>query len=235
MTTKLQAILFDKDGTLFDFQKSWGNWGGAVLQDLSGGDPDLLHRLADIIDYDLGNSRFLPTSIAIAGTGEEILQAMLPALPEADPAALLSGLEDRAVQAEMTPVLPLLPLLSELRGFGLKLGVATNAVEIEAQAHLEQAGILASFDKVLGCDSGFGAKPEPGMCSGFAQATGCDPAQVVMVGDSLHDLHAGRAAGMRTIGVLTGVASAHDLAPHADAILPDIGHLPAWLAPQMQG
>ena len=28
MTTKLQAILFDKDGTLFDFQKSWGNWGG---------------------------------------------------------------------------------------------------------------------------------------------------------------------------------------------------------------
>ena len=43
MTTKLQAILFDKDGTLFDFQKSWGNWGGAVLQDLSGGDPDLLH------------------------------------------------------------------------------------------------------------------------------------------------------------------------------------------------
>lgn len=231
MNTKLQAILFDKDGTLFDFQQSWGNWGGAVLQDLSGGNPDLLRRLADIIDYDLGNARFLPTSIAIAGTGEQIAQALLAALPDADPAAVLSRLEARAVRAEMAPVLPLLPLLSDLRGFGLKLGVATNAGEVEAQAHLQQAGILASFDMVLGCDSGFGAKPDPGMCMGFAQATGCDPAQVVMVGDSLHDLHAGRAAGMRTIGVLTGVASAQDLAPHADAILPDIGHLPAWLAP----
>jgi phosphoglycolate phosphatase len=50
-----------------------------------------------------------------------------------------------------------------------------------------------------------------------------------MVGDSTHDLDAGRAAGMATVGVLTGLAGAADLAPHADAILPDIGALPGWL------
>ena len=51
-----------------------------------------------------------------------------------------------------------------------------------------------------------------------------------MVGDSRHDLIAGRAAGMRTIGVLTGMARAEDLADLADVVLPDIGHIPVWLA-----
>ena len=53
-----------------------------------------------------------------------------------------------------------------------------------------------------------------------------------MVGDSLHDLDAGRAAGMRPVAVLTGIARAGDLAPHAEVVLPDIGALPAWLDAQ---
>jgi phosphoglycolate phosphatase len=50
-----------------------------------------------------------------------------------------------------------------------------------------------------------------------------------MVGDSRHDLQAGRAAGMRTVAVLTGIATSPDLRDLADVILPDIGHLPGWL------
>jgi phosphoglycolate phosphatase len=50
-----------------------------------------------------------------------------------------------------------------------------------------------------------------------------------MVGDSRHDLIAGRAAGMPVVAVLTGVAGADELAPVADAVLPDIGHLPDWI------
>ena len=50
--------------------------------------------------------------------------------------------------------------------------------------------------------------------------------------DSLHDLEAGRAAGMRTVAVLTGVAVAAQLAPHADVVLPDIGALGAWIDSQ---
>jgi phosphoglycolate phosphatase len=59
---------------------------------------------------------------------------------------------------------------------------------------------------------------------------GLVPADVVMVGDSLHDLMAARAAGMHAVGVLTGLAEAAILAPFADAVLPDIGALPEWLA-----
>ena len=58
-----------------------------------------------------------------------------------------------------------------------------------------------------GFDSGFGAKPALGPLLAFATAMGLLPDQVVMVGDSPHDLIAGRAARMHTIGVLTGLAS----------------------------
>jgi phosphoglycolate phosphatase len=56
-----------------------------------------------------------------------------------------------------------------------------------------------------------------------------------MVGDSRHDLEAGHAAGMHRIAVLTGIATARDLAPHADAVLPDIGGLAPWIDTRTAG
>jgi phosphoglycolate phosphatase len=85
------------------------------------------------------------------------------------------------------------------------------------------------FDFIAGSDSGFGAKPAPGMLLAFADHIGIDPGEIAMVGDSEHDLVAGRAAGMATVGVLTGVAGRQDLLPHADVVLPDIGYLADWL------
>ncbi|MEO1579525.1 MAG: HAD-IA family hydrolase, partial [Pseudomonadota bacterium] len=112
---------------------------------------------------------------------------------------------------------------------GLRLGVVTNDAEAPARAHLAQVGVLTAFDIVIGCDSGHGAKPAPGPVLGALEALGARPEQAVMVGDSLHDLMAGRAAGVQTVGVLTGLAERADLAPLADVVVPDIGHLPGWL------
>jgi phosphoglycolate phosphatase len=67
------------------------------------------------------------------------------------------------------------------------------------------------------------------MCLAFARQLRLDPTRVVMVGDSLHDLNAGRAAGMRTVAVLTGVAGRAELHEHADIVLTNIGGLEAWL------
>jgi phosphoglycolate phosphatase len=129
----------------------------------------------------------------------------------------------------MAEAVPLVPFLTSLRTRGLRLGVATNDTEAPARAHLEAHGITGLFDFVAGYDSGYGPKPGPGMCLAFAKSQGLDPARVVMVGDSLHDLVAGRAAGMRTVAVLTGVARHADLVGHADSVLPDIGGLSDWL------
>jgi phosphoglycolate phosphatase len=111
----------------------------------------------------------------------------------------------------------------------LRLGVATNDGEAPARAHLAIAGVSDLFDFVAGFDSGWGGKPAPGQLAAFVARTGLAPAHVAMVGDSRHDLMAGRAAGMRTVAVLTGIAEAPELSPLADAVLPDIGHLAGWL------
>jgi phosphoglycolate phosphatase len=111
----------------------------------------------------------------------------------------------------------------------LKIGLATNDTEAPARAHLTAHGVLDLFDFVAGYDSGYGPKPGPGMCLAFARETGIDPARAVMVGDSTHDLIAGRAAGMRCVAVLTGIATAEELRPHADVVLRDIGGLGDWL------
>ena len=120
-------------------------------------------------------------------------------------------------------------VLTALRGRGLRLGLATNDAEAPARAHLAAHGVAHLFDSISGFDSGHGAKPGPGMLLAFAAHCGLAPARVVMVGDSRHDLMAGRAAGMRTVAVLTGIAGADQLAPLADAVLPDIAALGGWI------
>jgi len=229
------GILFDKDGTLFDFHATWSVWAEGLLRHLAGGDAGVAQSLADAIGFRLADpaagvkAEFLPASVVIAGTPEVVAAALLPLLPGQDAVALVDMMNARAALAPQAPAVPLRPLLQGLRGRGLRLGLATNDGEEPALAHLAAAGISDLFDFVAGYDSGHGAKPEPGQLLAFARAFGLDPGAVVMVGDSTHDLIAGRRAGMRTLAVLTGLAGAHDLAPHADAVLPDIGAIPDWL------
>jgi phosphoglycolate phosphatase len=224
----IAGVIFDKDGTLFDFRSSWGRWCASLLGVLAG-DTAHLVRLAQAIGFDPNTNQFAPDSPVIAGTPHEIAACLLPLLPKMTLQALEARINGLAAQAEMTPAVALRPLLAGLRDRGLRLGLATNDTEMPARAHMAQHGITDLFDMILGCDSGYGAKPGPGMLLAFAGHTGLSPGACVMVGDSRHDLMAGRAAGMRTVAVLTGVAEADDLADLADVVLADISRLPGWL------
>ena len=227
---RAEAIVFDKDGTLFDFAATWEAWARAFLLRVTGDDRDLAQAIGAEIGFDLEAGRFARDSVVIAGTPAEVAEALRGYFPGHSPGELIDLLNEEAERAPQAEAVPLAPYLSDLRARGLRLGVATNDAETPARVHLEAAGVLELFDFVAGFDSGFGAKPGPGPLLAFATHVEADPARVVMVGDSTHDLAAGRAAGMQTVGVLTGLAARETLAPLADAVLPDIGHLPAWLA-----
>ncbi|RBW63055.1 HAD family hydrolase [Ruegeria sp. A3M17] len=226
----IDAILFDKDGTLFDFADTWGGFGRSVLEKLSDGDQKRAAELGQAIGFDPVSEEYADDSIVIAGTVEEIAEALAPYFPDMPSDELIDILNTESATATQAPAVPLVPFLDALRQAGLKLGVATNDGEMPALQHLASVGIRDHFDFVAGYDSGHGFKPGPGQLIAFATHVGVDPSRVAMVGDSLHDLQAGRAAGMTTIGVLTGMAPAEALAPMADVVLPDIGHIPAWLA-----
>lgn len=228
----MQALLFDKDGTLFQFRATWEVWMAQTIHDLSQGDPDLAQKLGQAVLFDMETQSFSPQSPVIAGTGEEASRAIHAVIPDRDYDQLHAEMMISAAQAPLAPAADLPPLLAQLRSRGLKLGVMTNDAEISARAHLKTAHIDQSFDFIAGFDSGYGAKPSPEPLLAFAKAVGAEPHLTAMIGDSTHDLGAGRAAGMVTIGVLTGLATTDDLAPYADIVLPDIGHLPHWLETQ---
>lgn len=226
---KVDGILFDKDGTLYDFHATWNVWAADTIRDLAVGEAPVMARIADAIDYDLATACFRPTSPVIAGTNREAAECVASALPGRSVDEIEQFLMVTSANAPLAPAVPLAPYLADLAARGLALGVMTNDSEYGARRHLESTGIAAQFDFIAGFDSGHGAKPAPGPLLAFARQMGLAPERVVMVGDSTHDLVAGRRAGMQTLGVLTGMAVEAELAPLADAVLPDIGHIPAWL------
>ncbi len=223
------GILFDKDGTLFDFEATWSGWTYGIVGDFSNGDATVAERLGDAVGYDFAQRCFRPNSVAIAGTPLQIAEALGELLPGQTPESVLQHLDASAALAQQHPTVPLAPLFEGLRARNLRLGIATNDSEMPTRAHLSSAGIIELFDFIAGSDSGHGGKPAPGQLLAFAQEFELDPARCVMVGDSAHDLSAGRAAGMACVAVLTGLSTADDLRPLADVVLPDIGHLPVWL------
>ena len=226
----IKGIIFDKDGTLFSFADTWVNWALDLLDTLSEGDEALKQALADAIDFDLSIPQFRPTSVVIAGTVDEIAEVIHGVTGQSKD-HIKRVADDIAAETRQVKAPGLEESLTSLAKT-CSLGVMTNDSEVPAKAHLASVGIESFFDFVAGYDSGYGAKPAPEPLLAFCETTGLTTEVTIMVGDSRHDLLAGRAAGMRTVGVLTGVAAEEDLRDLADVILPDVSYLPGWVASQ---
>lgn len=221
----IEGIIFDKDGTLFDFTATWSAPFVALLDELAPG--ELHAKAADALGFDVTTGRFRPDSMVIAATTGEVAWALAPVL-SCEPIEIVEALNRIGQTARQVPAVALHPTLSALKAHG-PLGLVTNDSEAPARAHLEQAGVSELFDFVAGYDSGFGAKPEPGQLLAFTDAMNVRPEATLMVGDSRHDLAAARAAGMVPVGVLTGVAKEPELTDLAAVVLRNIGELQAWI------
>ncbi|MEP3346440.1 MAG: HAD family hydrolase [Litoreibacter sp.] len=229
MTAQIKGLLFDKDGTLLDFDATWGRWANQFLGELAQGDAGLFADMADAIGFDADTISFRNDSPVIAGTADVAIDLLHPFVPHWDWQKLMNHGNEKSAQADLATPCPLPELFDTFDAMGLKLGVATNDAESSAIAHMRSLGVEGRFARILGFDSGYGGKPAPEMLWAFSKHCGFDPAEVAMVGDSTHDLHAGRNAGMTCIGVLTGPADRAELEPHADVVLGSIADIPAWL------
>ena len=228
----IRGVIFDKDGTLFDFQSTWGIWTAQVLARIAGSDEALLQQLAEALGYDTQTRRVQPGSVIVAATPMDIAAVVKDCIPALSQTQICDWLNEEAKTAPQVLVTDLHRLTAELRRINLGLCVMTNDAEAPARAHLASVQASDLFDFVIGSDSGFGAKPQAAPLLALADKMEIPAAACVMVGDSTHDLRAGRAAGMRAVAVLTGLAEADELAPLADALLPDVSHLPAWISAQ---
>jgi phosphoglycolate phosphatase len=229
----IRAILFDKDGTLVDFQRTWGPATDRVLKALAAGDRAAYRKLADVSRFVEAELRFRSDSPLIAEPTPVFAALWADALGRSASdafAAEVDRLFATAAIAHLTPIGNPPALLEELAGRGYRLGLMTNDAEANTRAQARQLGIEPLLDFVAGYDSGFGAKPEPGPVLAFAAVLDIDTQDVAVVGDAVHDLVAARAAGAVAIGVRTGFAEERTLAPYADGMIESVEDLPAWLA-----
>ena len=95
-------------------------------------------------------------------------------------------------------------MLRTLRARGRRFGLVTSKREGFARRGLAIFGLETLFEVAIFHDDTARHKPEPEPLLLAAERAGLVPGNVVYVGDSIHDVAAGRAAGMRTVSVLWG-------------------------------
>lgn len=224
----LRAILFDKDGTLVDFNATWGNAIGKVMRRLAEGNSAKFEQLAAFNHYDIEARRVRPTSPLIAGSSADygpVWASLLGREANAEFLQLMDQMCAEEVLQSLSPIGNLGAILGDLAAKGLLLGVVTNDSEASTWAQCQRLGIASYLTDVVGYDSGHGRKPDSGQVLAFLQRHDVRPQEAMLVGDSLHDLEAARAAGVRAVAVLSGFLDHGDVEGMADHIIPSIEDL----------
>lgn len=197
------AVLFDLDGTLVDSAA------------------DIAEALNDL----LAEEGRTPYSLAEVKrmVGDGVVRLMEKAFKEA------AGAAERAERfmeiytprsARLTvPVEGAFAALDHFKTLGIPLAVCTNKPDDAAREVLGALGLLPYFREILGGTSGLPRKPDPATLLEAARRLGAEPAHTLMVGDSLPDVTAARAAGMKVVVVDSGYGevAASDLG--ADTVL----------------
>jgi len=231
--TPVRAVLFDKDGTLFDFYKTWGPVTEAAALAVAGGDPSMADHILTNSGKDPTTGRYRPGSPIASGSNQEIAQLWADLLGRgSDVGDIYLLMETMFLEGQKKGAVPVLDLpvfFTRLRERGLKLGIATMDSEKGALAAMDRYGARDCLDFICGFDTGHGVKPGGGMVQAFAREMGVPLSAIAVVGDSPHDIEMAHAGGAgRAIGVLTGVSPRDTLmACGADIVIDSIADLEA--------
>ena len=229
----MRGILFDKDGTLLDFEATWTPVLKRLALEAAEGNAVAAAALLDAGGFDPATGKFRAGSVIGAGTTRTIVALWYPQLSGAELAERVAAM-DRAFlehgahhSVALEGAAVALDLLAEER---YVMGVATNDTTAAARAALAATGMLRHLPHIIGYDAVPRAKPAPDMVHAFAAASGIPTDEITVVGDNAHDLKMARSAGAGlVVGVTSGNSAAADLEPLADAVLPSVRELPAFL------
>lgn len=98
-------------------------------------------------------------------------------------------------------------LLSDLAGSDIPWGIVTNKMESLSMPILEKTGWLSSASTVICGDTVSRGKPHPEPVLAACSEMGLEPKDVLMVGDDIRDIEAGRRAGCYTAFALYGYSA----------------------------
>ena len=103
----LAGILFDKDGTFVDFDKTWGTAAYEVMRIMSVDDPEVFGRIVEAMHYEVGTRRFRPTSPLIAGATDTYVHLWAEAVRRCNDATMLADLNRYFADETLRALAPL--------------------------------------------------------------------------------------------------------------------------------
>jgi len=229
------GFLFDKDGTLISFD----HW-RAVMRERArrlalrlnlteAQQRGLMQLMGASPENDPGGSWGvipLPRCDAEQAVAEHLATALRQDLSELGPlvAAAFHDVDgDFPFEKHLCPTAGAEASLRAIRRGGGRTAIVTHDIESAARHHLAALGWTDLVDALIGLDGCGERKPSPQPIFAACRALDLPPRETVMIGDTVTDLLAGRAAGCGlTIGLLTGLGTKDELTPHADWVVPDL-------------
>jgi phosphoglycolate phosphatase-like HAD superfamily hydrolase len=237
-------VIFDKDGTLIDFNLMWGSWIETLAWNLelrSGlGTGDVREAVFEELGYDLNTRKVRPLGALCCNPMHAlfpIVSGVLVSLGLKEDEAFEVTEESWAIAsmdpAEVSRPLADLPaVFNELHLLGCAVAVCTADDRGPTLATLRKLGVENDVDAVMCADDGLPPKPAPDQLWSLCGRLNCSPHRVVMVGDTPTDMRMGRQAGVAlNVGVLDGAGAKVDLAVDADLLVPSVAKLPKLVAP----
>jgi phosphoglycolate phosphatase len=221
----LRAVLFDLDGTLLDTAADIARalnrvhaehgWAALPVSDVSRmigrGSPILIERSAAALGQ--------PLSAEVQAHMVERFFEHYGALEESNEsdARAYDGVADT---------------LETLHAAGMPLAVVTNKQRRFANALLERLDLMRFVRVVVGGDTCERRKPDPQPLLFACQSLGVAPSEALMVGDSINDVTAARAAHIPVVCVPYGYNEGQDSKTlKCDALIATLAELPALLWP----
>lgn len=225
MNLPVKAVLLDLDGTLLDTVLDLHAAANGMLADL--GRPPV--AVADIRAY---VGRGIPNLVKRVLAGK-LEAADDPAPPPDDALASFKKHYEHFNGRAAKPFPGVMDGLAALKAKGLPLGVITNKAQAFTLPLLERTGLAPFMSVTVSGDQLPKPKPDPMPLVWACGRMDVSPADTLMVGDSVHDFKAGRAAGCKVFLVPYGYNEGQDVQGlAADAIVASIVEAAALIRKQ---